>query len=220
MVQVKICGICEPDGAAAAIAAGADLIGFHFCSSRRRVTPEEAKAIVDGLAARPTVVGVFIDQDPEEVRQIANFVGLDLLQLHGSERPGFDAGRPVMKVLKVRDDELPDPAAWPDPIMLDSWSLDQRGGTGRTWNWERARELFAVRHVFIAGGLEPANVGKVVSVFKPFGVDVSSGVESAVRVKDPKKVRAFVEAVRVASERVMPAPTPRPSAAPYGKRGI
>jgi phosphoribosylanthranilate isomerase len=196
-IQVKICGICDPEGARAAIEAGADLIGFHFCRSVRHVTPEEARSIVDGLSLRPTVVGVFIDQDAEEVRQIADFVGLDLLQLHGSEPPGYDAGRPLMKVLKVREGHVPDADAWPDPIMLDSWSADQRGGTGLTWDWDRARELLAARKVFIAGGLEPGNVGKVVS-FKPYGVDVSSGVESEVRVKDPDKVRAFVHAVRIA----------------------
>ena len=198
MVQVKICGICEVQGAHAAVEAGADLLGFHFCSSDRRVTPEEAKAIVDVLSVRPSIVGVFIDQDPSEVRQIADFVGLDLLQLHGSEAPGFDAGRPVMKVLKIRDDVVPDAAAWPDPIMLDSWSADQRGGTGRTWDWDLARELLENRKVFIAGGLEPGNVGKVVSSHKPYGVDVSSGVEASLRVKDPDKVRAFVHAVRLA----------------------
>jgi phosphoribosylanthranilate isomerase len=197
-IQVKICGICDAEAAQSAVGAGADLIGFHFCRSDRRVTPEEAKAIVEGLSFRPTIVGVFIDQDPEEVRQIAEFVGLDLLQLHGSEAPGYDAGRPQMKVLKVRDGLVPDADAWPDPIMLDSWSADQRGGTGRTWDWDRARELLATRKVFIAGGLEPGNVSKVVSTFKPYGVDVSSGVESAVRVKDPDKVRAFVHAVRIA----------------------
>ena len=198
MVQVKICGICDAAGAAAAVEAGADLIGLHFCSSQRRVTPEDAKSIVDGLALRPTIVGVFIDQDADEVRQIAEFVGLDLLQLHGSEMPGFEAGRPVMKVLKVKDGQVPDADGWPDPVMLDSWSADQRGGTGQVWDWELARPLLAARKVFIAGGLEPGNVGKVVSGFKPYGVDVSSGVELSVRVKDPDKVRAFVHAVRLA----------------------
>jgi phosphoribosylanthranilate isomerase len=197
-VQVKVCGICDAAGAAAAVGAGADLLGFHFCSSDRRVTPEEAKAIIDGLSLRPTIVGVFIDQDANEVRDIAEFVGLDLLQLHGSEPPGYDAGTPVMKVLKVKGGQVPDAGPWPDPIMLDSWSADQRGGTGRTWNWESACELLAMRRVFIAGGLQPGNVSKVVSDFKPYGVDVSSGVESAVRVKDPDKVRAFVHAVRMA----------------------
>jgi phosphoribosylanthranilate isomerase len=198
MVRIKICGICDAAGATAAVESGADLLGFHFCSSERRVTPEEAKAIVDGLAVRPKIVGVFIDQDAEEVRQIADFVDLDMLQLHGSEAPGFEAGRPVMKVLKVKDGDIPGAGDWPDPLMLDSWSADQRGGTGRTWDWELARPLLSTRRVFIAGGLEPGNVGKVVSGFLPYGVDVSSGVEASIRVKDPEKVRAFIHAVRLA----------------------
>src|ERR1700694_3896497 len=170
MGQVKICGICDAEGAAAAVESGADLIGFHFCSSLRRVTPEEAKAIVDSLSLRPLIVGVFIDQQQDEVRQIAELVGLDMLQLHGSELPGFEAGRPVMKVLKVKDGEIPDAEGWPDPVMLDSWSADQRGGTGLAWDWELARRLIAARKVFIAGGLQPGNVGKVVSEFRPYGV--------------------------------------------------
>ena len=201
MVRIKICGICDARAATTAGEAGADLLGFHFCSSSRRITPEEAKAIVDTIDVRPKIVGVFIDQTPDEVRDIAAFVGLDLLQLHGSEPPGFDAGRPVMKVIKVRDGivgEAGGPGNWPDPIMLDSWSGDQRGGTGRTWPWDVARGLVATRQVFIAGGLEPGNVGTVVRELRPYGVDVSSGVESAVRVKDPDRVRAFIRAVRIA----------------------
>ena len=198
MIRIKICGICDLEGARAAVEAGADMIGFHFCDSPRRISPDEARAILDELPVRPSVVGVFIDESPDEVRRIADLLDLDLLQLHGSEQPGFEAGRPVMKVLKVREGRVPDADPWPDPIMLDSWSADQRGGTGRTWDWELARPLLSSRKVFIAGGLEPGNVGKVVSEFRPYGVDVSSGVEANVRVKDPAKVRAFVHAVRLA----------------------
>jgi phosphoribosylanthranilate isomerase len=198
VIRIKICGICDLASAKASVEAGADLIGFHFCDSERRVTPEEAKQILDDLDVHPRIVGVFIDQPADEVRQIADFVDLDVLQLHGAEAPGFDAGRPVMKVLKVRRGVVPGADDWPDPIMLDSWSHDQRGGTGRTWDWDLARELLAERQVFIAGGLEPGNVGKVVSDFGPYGVDVSSGVEARLRVKDPEKVRAFIRAVRIA----------------------
>ena len=198
---IKICGICDSEAARAATEAGADLIGFHFCRSDRRVSPEDARRAVESLDERPAVVGVFIDQEPGEVRHIADFVGLDVVQLHGSEAPGFAAGRPVMKVLKVKDGTIPGAGDWPDPIMLDSWSADQRGGTGRTWNWELGRELLASRQVFIAGGLEPGNVGEVVSRFRPYGVDVSSGVESSVRRKDAEKMKAFVRAVRAAEHR-------------------
>jgi phosphoribosylanthranilate isomerase len=198
VVRVKICGICDLESAEMAAAAGADLLGFHFCPSPRRVTPEEARRIVEGLDVRPSIVGVFIDQPPDEVREIAEFVGLRMLQLHGSEPPDFEAGLPVIKVLKVRDGRIPDADRWPDPIMIDSWSPDGRGGTGRTWDWKVAGRLLAARRVFIAGGLEPGNVGKVVSDFRPYGVDVSSGVESVPRVKDPEKVRSFIRAVRMA----------------------
>ena len=198
MIRIKICGICDLDAAATAAAAGADLIGFHFCDSSRRVMPDEAREIVDALDVRPRVVGVFIDEGPAEVRRIAELVGLDMVQLHGSEMPPFEVGVPAMKVLKVREGVVPDASAWGDPIMLDSWSHDQRGGTGRTWPWEAARDLIRTRSVFIAGGLEPGNVGTVVREFRPYGVDVSSGVESAVRVKDPRKVAAFIRAVRLA----------------------
>ncbi len=203
MTVVKICGLCDVGAARAAAEAGADLLGFHFCSSLRRITPEEARAISEALDRRPQLVGVFIDQPEAEVAQVADFVGLDWVQLHGSEPAGFRAPQPIVKALKVRDGGLPAGVDdWPDPILLDSWSPDHRGGTGRTWDWEAARALLARRRVIFAGGLDPGNVGAVVRAFRPHGVDVSSGVETAVRVKDVARVRAFVQAVREAdSER-------------------
>src|SRR5207249_10659903 len=126
------------------------------------------------------------------------YVELEIVPLHVSDQPAYDAATPLMKVLKLTEAELPRANDWPDPIMLDSWSAYQRGGTGRTWDWDLARALIADRQVFIAGGLQPGNVGKVVSELKPYGVDVSSGVEARVRVKDPDKMRAFVRAVRLA----------------------
>jgi len=198
LIRIKICGICDLESAKTAVEAGADMIGFHFCDSDRRVSPDDARDILEELPVRTSVVGVFIDEQPAEVRRIAEYLDLDLVQLHGSEAPGFQAGRPVMKVLKVRDGVFRGADDWPDPIMLDSWSADQRGGTGQTWDWEVARPLLRTRSVFIAGGLQPGNVGKVVSQLKPYGVDVSSGVEARVRVKDPEKVRAFIRAVRLA----------------------
>jgi phosphoribosylanthranilate isomerase len=204
LTQVKVCGVCDLPGARAAAEAGADLIGFHFCSSRRRISPQQALEIAEGLAElgerRPRLVGVFIDQSEAEVDEVAAFVGLDMVQLHGSEAPGFGASRPVMKALKVRDGRVPETEAWPEPILLDSWSPDQRGGTGRAWNWESARELVARRRVFFAGGLDPGNVGDVVRRYRPYGVDVSSGVERAIRVKDAALIGAFVQAVREADE--------------------
>jgi len=200
--KVKICGICDAASAAAAVAAGADLLGFHFCSRPRRIEPEAVRAILERLPSRPQIVGVFIDQPAAEVADIARFCELDLLQLHGSEQPGFEAGAPLMKVLKVNAGALEPPDGWPDSVllMIDSWSPDQRGGTGRTWDWELARPLLAARRVFFAGGLNPNNVGEVVNRYGPYGVDVSSGVESRLGVKDAELVRAFVAAVREADD--------------------
>ena len=197
MALVKICGICDVGAARAAAQAGADLIGFHFCSSLRRVTPEEARAMAEQLDRRPAIVGVFIDQPPDEVREIADYVGLDYVQLHGSEPPGYPAARPLIKALKVRDGVVPDAEPWPDPILLDSWTRDSRGGTGQAWDWEAARALLERRQVIMAGGLTPVNVRDVVVRYRPHGVDVSSGVESMPRVKEPELIRAFVEAARV-----------------------
>jgi phosphoribosylanthranilate isomerase len=193
---VKICGICDVEAALAAVEAGADLLGFHFCPSRRRITPDEAVKILDELPDGPALVGVFIDQPPREVNSIAEFLGLDIVQLHGTEKPGFQSDHIVMKALKVRDGVAPDASGWPDPVLLDSWSEDSQGGTGRTWNWELAEALTVTRQVFVAGGLNPLNVGPVIRRLRPHGVDVSSGVESSPRIKDPEKIVAFIEAVR------------------------
>jgi phosphoribosylanthranilate isomerase len=201
VTQVKICGVCDVAAAESAASAGADLIGLHFCSSRRRITPEQGQEIARALGRRrPRLVGVFIDQPESEVEQVAAQVGLDLVQLHGSEPPGFRCSLPVMKALKVREGRVPPSEPWPEPILLDSWSPDQRGGTGRSWDWESARELATRRQVFFAGGLNPENVAGVVRRYRPHGVDVSSGVERAIRVKDPALIRAFVQAVREADE--------------------
>jgi len=196
MTRVKICGICDADDAATAVDAGADLVGMHFCASLRRIEPRQGRDIAAAVRGRAELVGVFIDSDPADVAEVADLVGLDLVQLHGQERPDAEYGRPVMKALKVRDGALPDASAWPDPILLDSWSPDGRGGTGRSWNWELARGLVAERRVVIAGGLTPGNVGAVVADLRAYGVDVSSGVESEPRRKDAERMRAFVQAVR------------------------
>jgi len=194
---VKICGICSAEDALAAAALGADLLGFHFCPSRRQLSAEAAAEIVSALPSlRPRLVGVFIDASEDLVRETNQAVGLDLIQLHGSEPPGFTAPRPVMKALKVRAGEVPAPAAWPDPLLLDSWTADGRGGSGEAWDWAAGKDLIARRSVFVAGGLTPANVGAAVRQLRPYGVDVSSGVERDVRRKDPDLVRAFLQAVR------------------------
>ncbi len=197
---IKICGVCSPADAAAAVEAGADLVGVHFCPSKRRVDVETGRGIAGAVRGGARVVGVFIDAPPDEVRRVREEVGLDLVQLHGEEEPGgYEPG--VIKALQVRGGRLPDPGAWPDPVLLDSWSEDRRGGTGRPWDWRLAAPLVRERQVIIAGGLSPETVGGLVAQLRPYGVDVSSGVESGPRRKDPGLVRAFVQAVRDADSK-------------------
>jgi phosphoribosylanthranilate isomerase len=202
MTAVKICGIGDRASALAAAAAGADLLGFHFCSSSRRIAPEAARDIVAEVRALPgrppEIVGVFIDPTEDEVESTVRLVGLDRVQLHGHEEPGFRASRPILKVLRVRETGIDGDGSWPDPIILDSWSADGRGGTGRTWRWHLAEALAGRRAVILAGGLTPDNVADAVRALRPHGVDVSSGVEAGKIPgrKDPDLMAAFVQAVR------------------------
>lgn len=201
MTQVKVCGIGDRDSALAAARAGADLLGFHFCPSPRRIAPEVARDIVAEVRALPgripDIVGVFIDPTEAEVEATVRLVGLDRVQLHGREAPGFRASRPILKVLRVRETGIEDDRRWPDPILLDSWSADGRGGTGRTWRWDLAETLARRRAVMLAGGLRPDNVADAVRSLRPFGVDVSSGVETGTPGrKDPSLLLEFVQAVR------------------------
>jgi len=201
VTAVKICGIGDRSSALAATAAGADLLGFHFCSSPRRISPEAARDIVAEVRAlpgrTPDIVGVFIDPTEDEVEATVRLVGLDRVQLHGREEPGFRASRPILKVLRVLETGIEGDGSWPDPLILDSWSADGRGGTGRTWRWDLAEALARRRAVFLAGGLTPDNVTDAVRALRPHGVDVSSGVEAGTPGrKDPKLMKAFVQAVR------------------------
>ena len=196
MTLVKICGICSARDAEAAIAGGADLLGMHFCDSPRRIELDLGRVIANASRGRVKLVGVFIDEDPARVDAVAGELGLDYVQLHGSEQPGHDYAAPVIKAIKVRDGSVADTRGWPDPLLLDSWTADGRGGTGRTWDWDLARPLAGTRQVFVAGGQNPENVGEVVRRLRPHGVDVSSGVEPQPRRKSPALIQAFVQAVR------------------------
>lgn len=201
MTAIKICGIRDRESALAAARAGADLLGFHFCPSQRRIAPQAARDIVAEVRALPgripDIVGVFIDPTEAEVEATVRMVGLDRVQLHGHEEPGFRASRPILKVLRVRETGIDGDSGWPDPILLDSWSVDGRGGTGRTWRWDLAEALARRRPVILAGGLTPDNVADAIRALRPHGVDVSSGVEAGTPgQKDEARMRAFVEAVR------------------------
>lgn len=199
MTRVKICGISDVENALVAAEAGADAIGLVFAPSRRRVTVEQAREIVDALPPFVTKVGLFVDEDPARIEEVADACRLDVVQLHGSESPGFCAalGRTVIKAIRVKDAAS---LAVMDGyrvagFLLDSYHPEVAGGTGRTFDWDLAEQVSGRYRVILSGGLTPANVTEAIEKVRPHGVDVSSGVETDGR-KDPAKIREFVVRVR------------------------
>jgi phosphoribosylanthranilate isomerase len=209
-IRVKICGLTRLEDAQVAVTAGADLLGFIFYpKSPRYVTPAQVSAILAALGqsgAQVTTVGVFVNEHPETVLEILNTCGLDLAQLHGEESPeqlgisgpSLLTGR-AYKALRPRSAEEAQTLAQhyarsgnPPAFLIDTYQPAQLGGTGQTGDWQAAAGLAARYPLLLAGGLTPANVRQAVQAVKPWGVDVSSGVESAPGQKDHEAVREFV----------------------------
>jgi phosphoribosylanthranilate isomerase len=212
---VKIDGLREPKHAAAAAAAGADLIGFIFAPARRQVTAAVARSCIAAARAaspeRPVLaVGVFVDAPPSEMASIARETGIDVLQLHGAEPPESLRHLPVpaLKALRPRPGtkaahvmaEISRYHSSPQPplgILVDGYSEEFAGGTGARADWRLAAEIGASFPIILAGGLDPDNVGAAIRQVRPLGVDVSSGVEID-GVKDAGRIEAFIRAARTA----------------------
>jgi phosphoribosylanthranilate isomerase len=221
---VKICGITRPQDAELAAGLGARALGFVFWpGSPRGVSMAAAKAIVATVPANVLKVGVFVDQPVAEVAHTMDEVGLDVAQLHGHESPEYceqlmvrlkadttevrtpDAGvavvsafrRTIFKAVGMTDNgSMSVDDFGPDVVLLvDAHDPERYGGTGRTVNWDAAREIAATRRTILAGGLNAANIKLAVRSVRPYGVDVSSGVESAPGIKDPNRLRSFFEAL-------------------------
>jgi phosphoribosylanthranilate isomerase len=199
-VFIKICGITRLEDAQAAVTAGANALGFVFWpKSPRYVEPSRARTIVATLAPAITPVGVFVDQPADEVNAIAAAVGLGAVQLHGAEDDVYvrTMTRPVLKAVAVRPGEAPAVDGWPNDVtvLLDVHDPVKKGGTGRTIDWTAAAAIASRRKVILAGGLTPENVGEAIARVRPYGIDVSSGVESAPGVKDHGRIKALFEAL-------------------------
>lgn len=204
--RVKICGIATPADAHAAVVAGADAIGLVFYpDSSRNISIEAAAEIVLTLPAFISSVALFVDPDPELVREIEEVVKPNLLQLHGNESEGFASqfDTPYIKALRVAPhnaDELEAsinkyPSA--KAILLDAWVEGVAGGTGETFDWGLVPESVRSK-IILAGGLTPENVTTAVEQIRPFAVDVSGGVESAPGQKDADKITRFIQQVGAA----------------------
>jgi len=194
---VKICGITQLEDAEAAVTAGAGAIGFIFWpQSPRFIDPHRARVIAAALPPFVTPVGVFVNQPLDYVNGVASLVRLGVVQLHGDETPQFAAAvtRPVMKAVSIGS---ADTRLWPARVrlLLDVHDPLARGGTGRTIDWAAAAELASQRQVVLAGGLKPENVADAVARVRPYGIDVSSGVERSPGIKDHQRLRALFEAV-------------------------
>jgi phosphoribosylanthranilate isomerase len=197
-VLVKVCGITRVDDALAAVGLGADALGFIFWSgSPRFVDPFHARTIVAALPPFVAVVGVFVNQAADYVNGVAALARLTAVQLHGDEDAAYAMAmtRPVVKAVSGAVDGE---NGWPERVMLlvDAHDLVQRGGTGRTADWSAAAQIAKERRVILAGGLNPDNVNDAVAQVRPFGIDVSSGVESSPGIKDRNRMAAFFKAVR------------------------
>jgi len=204
MVKVKICGITSYDDASAAVEAGADALGFVFYDkSPRFINPVRAAGIISKLPPFIQTVGLFVNEDTEQVNWTADYCGLDIVQLHGDETPEdcLELKRRVIKAFRIQKIISIDPLEkYQDyqvsGYLLDAWSPDSYGGTGRTFNWELAQAAKQYGPVILAGGLTPENVAEAIRVVNPYGVDVSSGVESDLGKKDAEKVREFIRAAK------------------------
>jgi phosphoribosylanthranilate isomerase len=207
-VRVKICGLTRVEDAELAVALGADAIGMVFWpKSPRVVNVAQARLIVRAVPSFVARVGVFVDLPPHDVAAIAADVGLDVVQLHGSESID-DAGRVGERVLKAvtlqTDEAVAEVSAWPPEIipLVDAHDTDLRGGTGRVANWPRAASLARVRPIVLAGGLHAENVATAMREVQPWAVDVSSGVESAPGIKNADRMRALFAAIDRENHRV------------------
>lgn len=200
-VHVKICGVTTVDDALMSVEAGASAIGLNFVeTSPRRVTVERARAIARAVHGRTLVVGVVADLDVPAMRALIKEAELECLQLHGEEAPGTLATLLPHAYKAVRIATAADVAearAYGGPYLLaDARVGGALGGTGKTFDWSLVTGLARERKLTLAGGLTPENVAAAIAAVGPYCVDVASGVESAPGVKDPARVRAFIEAAR------------------------
>jgi phosphoribosylanthranilate isomerase len=197
-VKVKICGLTRAQDVAAAVAAGADALGFVLAPSPRQLTADQARALAALVPPFVARVGVFVDADPDWIEEMVAWCPLDWVQLHGQEPVEVCRrfGRRALKALSLRGAGDLDQVSLYDQVcgglLLDSG----RPGSGTPFNWEWLRELAPRCPFLLSGGLDPDNVARAVRQVRPWGVDVSSGVESAPGIKDAARMAAFVRAAR------------------------
>jgi len=199
--KIKICGMTNVSNALFAAELGADMIGFIFVpSSPRYVTPAQAAEIVCQLPENVTPVGVFANESETRIRSIMQRTGIRMLQLHGNESPEECArySGDVIKAFHVKVGFDPSVLKqYPTSLfLLDTFSSQALGGTGKTFNWDIAVEAKKYGNIMLAGGLNPENISEAITRVHPYGVDINSGVESSPGKKDHAKLKALFEQIR------------------------
>jgi phosphoribosylanthranilate isomerase len=197
-VKVKVCGMTNLKDAMVAVEEGADAVGFIFYKkSPRSVTMKTVREIILELPPFVDTVGVFVDETAEQINKIADSCNLDIIQLHGDESPTFckRIRRRVIKAFRVKDMQSVKKLSsfQVSGFLLDTFSKDLHGGTGKVFDWNLALPAKKFGPVIMAGGLTPNNVQQAIRQVRPYGVDVCSGVESAPGIKDHKKIKAFLK---------------------------
>ena len=204
-IKVKICGMTQLKDALFAVEQGVDAVGFIFYKkSPRAVTMKTVREIITKLPPLVDTVGVFVNESAERLNKIADYCGLDLVQLHGEESPAFcrKIHRRVIKAFRVKDlQSIKQLEKFPvSGFLLDTFSDDLHGGTGKTFDWNLALPVKKMGPVILAGGLTPRNILQAVRQVRPYGVDVCSGVEKSPGIKDLEKVRVFLKNIRSGSK--------------------
>jgi phosphoribosylanthranilate isomerase len=201
MTRVKVCGITNIEDALAACQAGADALGFVMAPGPREVDPSTVQRIVQAIPPFVTTVGVFVDGKIITLREIFSLCRLDLVQLHGSEDKSYvqALGLPCLKAFRVKNGSVLDEirASGCSTFLLDTYNSRQPGGTGQSFDWKFAAQAGRLGRVILAGGLTADNVAAALSIVRPYGVDVSSGVEESPGRKDHEKVKRFIDEVRL-----------------------
>jgi len=200
MVRIKICGITNLEDALYASELRVNALGFIFAKSKREISPQKAKNIIQKLPPFVTTVGVFVNRKQQEVGEITKYCGLDILQFHGEEPPSYlnYFPRRKIKVFRVKDDSFLKQLGQykVDAYLLDTYSSLEYGGTGETFNWGLALKAKKYGRIILSGGLNPKNIAQAVREVQPYAVDTSSGVEASPGKKDSRKMAEFVSKIR------------------------
>ncbi len=211
MVRIKICGITRLEDALICAEAGVDLIGFIFYpGSKRYIEPEKVRKITLNLPPFIFKVGVFVNEDKEKIIDIARYTGIDIIQLHGDESPEYCQSLrkefPIIKAFRIKDlKDVEQVFEYREIIPLFDTYTESYGGSGKRFNWNLLKDIREkIKYFFLAGGLNIDNVEEAIKVIKPYGIDVSSGVEISPGIKDKDKIIGFVKKVRETGLKLLP----------------